>query len=197
MVCEDLDECASSPCVHGTCQDAINNFTCLCQAGYTGVLCEEDLDECASSPCVHGTCLDAINNFTCFCKPGYDGILCEQDIDDCRKGLCSHGTCRDQINGYTCHCDLLYSGENCQEVNKISLAIIILTISFLLGLSALAVLSTYQHLIMRHHKRQQQEVQRVYNNFRFEDVSLGQAKSKFNQSGLACNDNVYTLKETM
>ena len=47
------------------------------------------------------------------------------------------------------------------------------------------------------HYRQQQEVQCVYNNFRFEDVSLGQAKSKFNQSGLACNGNVYNLKETM
>lgn len=36
----DIDECASSPCIHGTCQDAINNFTCTCDEGFTSTLCD-------------------------------------------------------------------------------------------------------------------------------------------------------------
>lgn len=37
----DIDECLSSPCEHGSCQDAINHFTCSCDAGYTGIQCEQ------------------------------------------------------------------------------------------------------------------------------------------------------------
>lgn len=36
----DIDECASSPCVHGTCADHINGYTCSCEPGYTGGNCQ-------------------------------------------------------------------------------------------------------------------------------------------------------------
>ena len=36
----DIDECQSSPCVHGKCTDLRNMYTCTCDAGYTGTLCE-------------------------------------------------------------------------------------------------------------------------------------------------------------
>lgn len=37
----DIDECLSSPCEHESCQDAINHFTCSCDAGYSGIQCEQ------------------------------------------------------------------------------------------------------------------------------------------------------------
>ena len=36
---------------NGNCSDSINNYTCECSPGYTGVNCQTDIDECASSPC--------------------------------------------------------------------------------------------------------------------------------------------------
>ena len=46
--CEtNIDECASNPCQNNaTCLDGINNFTCDCQLGFTGPLCEENINEC-------------------------------------------------------------------------------------------------------------------------------------------------------
>ena len=45
----DIKECDSSPCRHGgTCTDAMNRYTCKCNAGYTGTSCETseiDLNE--------------------------------------------------------------------------------------------------------------------------------------------------------
>ena len=38
----DTDDCASMVCQHGgTCQDGVNEYTCLCASGYTGDLCEQ------------------------------------------------------------------------------------------------------------------------------------------------------------
>lgn len=36
----DIDECESSPCVHGNCTDQVNGYLCECISGYTGVSCD-------------------------------------------------------------------------------------------------------------------------------------------------------------
>jgi hypothetical protein len=36
----DIDECASSPCINGECVDKVNGYTCVCDAGWTGTLCD-------------------------------------------------------------------------------------------------------------------------------------------------------------
>ena len=37
----DIDDCVNVTCQNGgSCIDGINNFTCSCQMGYTGVWCE-------------------------------------------------------------------------------------------------------------------------------------------------------------
>ena len=37
----DIDECSSTPCQNGAaCTDNINGYTCNCNPGYGGVLCE-------------------------------------------------------------------------------------------------------------------------------------------------------------
>ncbi|KAK2174775.1 hypothetical protein NP493_778g04036 [Ridgeia piscesae] len=115
-ICEDINECASSPCRNGaTCTDAVNSYTCLCVAGYTGKFCE-DIDECASSPCENeGTCTDAVNSYTCRCVAGYTGTHCETDIDECASIPCEHGaTCTDAVNSYTCRCVAGYTGTHCE-----------------------------------------------------------------------------------
>ena len=68
------------PCVHGNCSNNIDNFTCECTPGYTGVNCENDLDECESSPCNDNGwnhCINDINKYKCICAAGYSGENCE------------------------------------------------------------------------------------------------------------------------
>ena len=78
----DKDECASSPCQYdGTCQDVVDGYICLCNHGYTGVLCETDVNECSSLPCMHSAnCTDIVNGYLCTCAYGYTGDHCETGL---------------------------------------------------------------------------------------------------------------------
>ncbi|XP_078612395.1 uncharacterized protein LOC144882465 [Branchiostoma floridae x Branchiostoma japonicum] len=110
----EIDECATDPCVHGDCSDAIGDYTCTCHSGWEGRNCDTDIDECAFSPCSHGICTDTMGSYTCSCETGWTGINC-QDIDECLSSPCVHGTCRNYLGSYTCSCEIGWEGTNCDQ----------------------------------------------------------------------------------
>ncbi|XP_056023169.1 uncharacterized protein LOC130046342 isoform X2 [Ostrea edulis] len=122
--CSDINECNSSPCMHGgTCHNLVNRFTCSCPDGYNGARCEYDINECNSSPCMHGgTCHNFVNRFTCSCPDGYNGARCEYDINECSSNPCMHGgTCHNLVNRFTCSCPDGYNGARCEyDINECS-----------------------------------------------------------------------------
>ena len=130
----DVNECASTPCNHGTCQDSITDplnilpgdFRCDCNTGWSiqpgqSVLnnaCDHSPNDCPSpNPCLHGgTCIDGADSYTCDCAAGYSGQHCENNIDDCAYDPCARGTCIDGADSYTCDCPEDASGTYCEVV---------------------------------------------------------------------------------
>ncbi|MGH0171844.1 UNVERIFIED_CONTAM: hypothetical protein FKN15_061781 [Acipenser sinensis] len=114
----EVDECSSSPCVHGTCHDDVNGYKCDCEPGWVGMNCDLNRNECHPNPCLHGgTCTDQVNGYTCKCKEGFRGNLCQTNINDCASNPClNKGTCVDGVASYTCLCDLPYTGRDCTDV---------------------------------------------------------------------------------
>lgn len=39
----EIDECASSPCIHGNCVDEIAKYECTCEVFYIGIYCEKGI----------------------------------------------------------------------------------------------------------------------------------------------------------
>ena len=99
MSCEtSIDDCASNPCINGTCTDLFNTYKCTCQAGFTGTNCDINIDDCASNPCVNGTCTDLVDGYICTCQPGYTGMNCDMLMPSGMVILWARGSepiCRD------------------------------------------------------------------------------------------------------
>ena len=111
---------------------AFGEFTCTCEVGFEGLLCQIDINECAVlTPCQNGAiCTEsaisetvAPGDFHCECATGYTGTVCGEDIDECvpepceNSGVCSEsGTNASVLLGeYNCDCDVGYNGTNCEE----------------------------------------------------------------------------------
>ncbi|XP_076111664.1 neurocan core protein-like isoform X2 [Mytilus galloprovincialis] len=82
-----IDSCTSNPCQHdGQCSNQIDGYSCTCNSGYSGLVCQTDINECTSNPCQNGgTCIDHANEYRCSCVPGYGGINC-QTVPHCPNG---------------------------------------------------------------------------------------------------------------
>ncbi|XP_078575131.1 uncharacterized protein LOC144861237 [Branchiostoma floridae x Branchiostoma japonicum] len=77
-LCADINECETSPCVHGNCSDDVGGYTCTCENGWEGANCDQDIDECASNPCwLGGTCLDHVDGYSCVCPKDVTGKNCK------------------------------------------------------------------------------------------------------------------------
>ncbi|KAL4239474.1 hypothetical protein ACF0H5_000289 [Mactra antiquata] len=122
--CErDSFPCDVNSCVNGSCVDSDDglSYTCNCEDGYTGSLCQHNIDECSSNPCQNGgICLDEIAGYSCNCLIGYNGTNCENDIDFCNDDGCSaNSDCIELNHGYMCECDPGYMGEFCEiDINE-------------------------------------------------------------------------------
>lgn len=119
--CErNVDDCADQACTgHGECIDGINDFSCVCDEGWLGKICEVATD-CTAGPngkvCENGGA-PAGKTGECKCQcagTGFEGPVCARNVDDCAAQPCSeHAECLDRINGFFCKCDRGWSGQKC------------------------------------------------------------------------------------
>nr|XP_026690955.1 uncharacterized protein LOC100184291 isoform X3 [Ciona intestinalis] len=110
-----INSCTPNPCMNGKCSVDKNNYTCECEAGFTGRNCSIDIDDCSPNPCVNSMdCIDRVNDYQCDCTPGFVGKNCEKSYDDCHNVSCNSFECVDGFLSYTCNCKNGYSGKNCE-----------------------------------------------------------------------------------
>ena len=136
-----LNLCNSSPCKNGAnCVPLLNQYTCNCLPGTTGVNCQIIINQCDSKPCFNNaTCQSFINSYQCICGVGFTGYFekvfariksnlilkmigqnCQSTIDYCKLTTpCqNNATCINNNNNpsknFVCNCQPGYSGQFCE-----------------------------------------------------------------------------------
>ncbi|XP_028996952.1 protein jagged-2b isoform X2 [Betta splendens] len=107
-VCGPQGRCVSGPA---------GNFSCECEAGFSGIYCHENINDCVDNPCRNGgTCIDGVNSFECMCHAGWQGSLCDINVNECRHNPCKNGgRCVDLVNDFYCECADDWKGKTCHS----------------------------------------------------------------------------------
>ncbi|XP_042333974.1 protein crumbs homolog 2 [Sceloporus undulatus] len=119
-LCEaNIDDCKSSPCIHGKCMDEVGDFQCDCHKGYIGKRCQINVDDCIRHKCQNGaTCVDEVYSYSCKCPPHFTGPFCEWPFppEECGKNFTclNGGKCISGPWGANCTCKPGYTGRKCQ-----------------------------------------------------------------------------------
>ncbi|XP_038656647.1 protein eyes shut homolog isoform X3 [Scyliorhinus canicula] len=116
--CEsNINDCSTSPCLHGFCYDVVNGFYCLCSPGFAGMRCDQNINDCINNSCENNsTCMDFHLSYQCACLPGWEGDFCERGVNECASEPCeNNATCEDLVNGYRCMCTPGWRGSTCTE----------------------------------------------------------------------------------
>ncbi|MFT7579714.1 MAG: hypothetical protein ACI9MR_001380 [Myxococcota bacterium] len=101
--CEDINDCAASPCGSGTCMDTgVSSYSCTCSDGHydTGTTCSACDATCS-------TCDDAGSTNCTGCPGGFDlvGGACTPSANPCAGDPCGvGGSCQDMSGVAVCAC---------------------------------------------------------------------------------------------
>ena len=114
VLCTEVDECVSQPCLHNSTCAGLGDYPPTGQTLYPLLI---DTD---------GDCPTCYRGYNCTCDvgvggvyqkgvySGFEGFNCEINIDECLSNPCARGNCTEQIATYLCVCPPGWEGYECE-----------------------------------------------------------------------------------